>query len=205
MPLFVRPLSFALATLLAAPLAAQSQQAHVHGLAHADIAVEGGRVEIHLRATAYDLVGFERAPRDAAETAKINAARALLLDHARLWRFSVAAGCVAQAPVLEVPASAPVAADHAQGHDHGHEHDHAHGHDHGHEHDKAGEHAGHVDWLARYRFDCARPEALVAIDATVFEAVPGLQNLAVQLIDGSGARGLDLRPGQARIALGPAR
>jgi len=205
MPLFVRPLSFALAALLAAPLAAQSQQAHVHGLAHADIAVEGGRVEIPLRATAYDLVGFERAPRDAAETAKINAARALLLDHARLWRFSVAAGCVAQAPVLEVPASAPVAADHAQGHDHGHEHDHAHGHDHGHEHDKAGEHAGHVDWLARYRFDCARPEALVAIDATVFEAVPGLQNLAVQLIDGSGARGLDLRPGQARIALGPAR
>lgn len=205
MPLFVRPLSFALAALLAAPLAAQSQQAHVHGLAHADIAVEGGRVEIHLRATAYDLVGFERAPRDAAETAKINAARALLLDHARLWRFSVAAGCVAQAPVLEVPASAPVAADPAQGHDHGHEHDHAHGHDHGHEHDKAGEHAGHVDWLARYRFDCARPEALVAIDATVFEAVPGLQNLAVQLIDGSGARGLDLRPGQARIALGPAR
>jgi len=190
-----RPLALALAALFAAPLAAQQQHAHVHGLAHADIAVDGGKVEITLRATAYDLVGFERAARDEAEVAAINAARALMLDHARLWRFNVAAGCVAEAPVLEVPA----ATGSGHGHDdHGHD-DHAHGHD-GHDHD----HGGHVDWLARYRFDCARPDALRAIDVALFEAVPALQTLKVQLIDGAGARALELTPVQARIALGPA-
>lgn len=190
-----RPLALALAALLAAPLAAHPQQAHVHGLAHADIAIEDGRVEITLRATAYDLVGFERAAVDAAEAARIQAARALMLDHARLWRFSVAAGCVAQAPVLEVPATEQAEGDE---HGHGHSHDHEHGHDHDHE------HGGHVDWLARYRFDCARPEALRTIDVALFQAVPALQNLRVQLIDGSGARALELTPAQARIALDPA-
>lgn len=186
-----RPLALALAALFAMPLAAQQQHAHVHGLAHADIAVENGRVEITLRATAYDLVGFERAAVDATEAAKIQTARALMLDHARLWHFSVAAACVAQAPVLEVPATEPAT---------GHDHDHDHGHEHGHEHD----HGGHVDWLARYRFDCARPEALSAIDVTLFRAVPALQNLRVQLVDGSGARALELTPAQTRIALDPA-
>jgi hypothetical protein len=185
-----RPLALALAAVFAAPLAAQQQHAHVHGLAHADIAVDGGKVEITLRATAYDLVGFERAARDEAEVAAINAARALMLDHARLWRFNVAAGCVAEAPVLEVPA--------ATGSGHGHD-DHGHGHE-GHDHD----HGGHVDWLARYRFDCARPDALRAIDVALFEAVPALQTLKVQLIDGAGARALELTPVQARIALGSA-
>lgn len=188
----LRPLTLALATLLAAPLAAQTQHAHVHGLAHADIAIEGGRVEITLRATAYDLVGFERAAMDATEAAKVQAARALMLDHARLWRFTVAAACVAQRPVLEVPAAAD------EDHDHGH--DHNHGHDHGHDHD----HGGHVDWLAHYRFDCARPEALAAIDVTLFQAVPALQTLRVQLLEGSTARALELSPAQARIALGAA-
>lgn len=189
-----RPLALALAALFAAPLAAHPQHAHVHGLAHADIAVENGRVEITLRATAYDLVGFERAAVDAAEAATIQAARALMLDHGRLWRFSVAAGCVAQAPVLEVPA-----AEQAEGDEHEHSHDHEHGHDHEHEHEH--EHGGHVDWLARYRFDCTRPEALRTIDVALFQAVPALQNLRVQLIDGSGARALELTPAQARIVL----
>ncbi len=176
------------AALVGAPVVAHEQHAHVHGLAHADVAIDGARVEITLRATAYDLVGFERAPADEAEKAKVQAARALMLDHARLWRFSVAAGCVAQAPVLEVPATE------AMGHDHGHGHDHDHGHDHG----------GHVDWQARYRFDCATPAALRAIDAAVFDAVPGVRTLEVQLIDAGGARALTLVPGQARIDLGAA-
>ncbi len=186
-------LPLALAAALVGPVAvAHEQHAHVHGLAHADVAIDGGRVEITLRATAYDLVGFERAPADEAEKAKLQAARALMLDHARLWRFSVAAGCVAQAPVLEVPASD------GMGHDHDHDHDHDHGHDHDHD------HGGHVDWQARYRFDCATPAALRAIDVSVFEAVPALQTLEVQLIDAAGARALTLSPGQARIALGAA-
>ena len=184
------PALIALSALAALPLSAQPQVAHVHGVAHADVAIEGGRIEIVLRATAYDLVGFERTPADEAEKAKVQAARALLLDHARLWRFSVAARCVAQAPVLEVPAPEGMDHDHDHGHDHGHDHDHDHG--------------GHVDWQARYRFDCATPAALRTIDAAVFDAVAGVQTLEVQLIDATGARALTLARGRARIELGAA-
>lgn len=194
--LSLRPLYAALLSLpLATTALAHPQHVHVHGLAHADVAIEGGLVEIHLRATAYDLVGFERAARDDAERQRIEQAQRQLLEHAALWHFSAAASCVAETPVLEVPAT-PAAADHNHAHDHGDGHDHAHGD--GHDHDHA-----HVDWQARYRFHCANPAALRAIDARLFVAIPSLQTLEVQLIDARGARALELTPAAVRITLSP--
>jgi len=170
---FPRVLTLAAALLVAGAAAGHAQKAHVHGLAWADVAVDGALVEISLRATAYDLIGFERAPRDADERAKVQGARALLLDHARLWHFNSAAGCVADAPVLEAPAgSADSSAD-----------------------------SGHVDWQVRYRFTCANPQALMAIDAELFSVLPSLETLQVQLLDGVGARGVELSPGSRRIDL----
>lgn len=191
-----------LAAALAVPEAsAQAQHAHVHGQAFADVAIEDGRVEIQLRATAHDLVGFERMPANAEEEARVLAARKAVLDHAALWQFSVAAACVAEAPVLEVSGAAGQDHDH-HGHEHqSHEHhDHEH---HGHEgHDHKG-HAGHSDWIVRYRFRCASPGALRSIDTGLFAAFPSLQSVTVQLIDARGARGETLTPAVRRIALAP--
>lgn len=181
-----------LAAALAVPEAsAQAQHAHVHGQAFADVAIDDKRVEIQLRATAHDLVGFERMPANAEEEARVLAARKAVLDHAALWQFSVAAACVAEAPVLEVSGAA------------GQDHDH-HGHDpHDHEgHDHEG-HAGHSDWIVRYRFRCASPGALRSIDTGLFAAFPSLQSVTVQLIDARGARGETLTPAVRRIALAP--
>ena len=182
-----RPRHLALVAALALPsfAAAQAQHAHVHGQAFVDVAVDGGAVEIHLRATAQDLVGFERAAATPEEEAQVEAARKAVLDHARLWRFSVAARCVAEGPVLEVPGTGGA-------HDHDHDHDHDHG-----------DHAVHADWTVRYRFRCAAPEALRAIDTGLFATFPSLQSATVQVLDASGAREETLTASAARLVFAP--
>lgn len=184
----VARLSAALMFGLCATAHAQVQHVHVHGQAFMDLAVDGERVEIELRAPAHDLVGFERQPANAEERAKELEARRAMLDHANLWQFSVAAGCVAETPTLEVPGTA--------GKDHDHDHDHDHGHDHGDGHE-------HSDWIARYAFRCGNPTALRAIDTGLFERFPSLQAITVQVIDARGARGETLTPTARRIVLTP--
>lgn len=206
----------AVAIALAAPTLAlsQTQHAHVHGQAFVDVAVDGGTVEIHLRATAHDLVGFERKAETPEEQATVLAARKAVLDHGAIWQFSVAARCVADGPVLEVP-GADAAHDHGdhdhdheghdhEGHDHqGHDHDHGDGHDHadhGDTHDDH-DHAAHSDWTVRYRFRCAAPAALRSIDTGLFTAFPSLQSATVQLLDAGGAREVTLTPATVRLSL----
>jgi hypothetical protein len=187
----VRPTRLAVlaALALAAPLPAahaQVQHAHVHGQAFADVAIDGGRVEIQLRATAHDLVGFERAAATPDEEARVLEARRTMLDHAALWQFNAVAGCVAEAPTLEVPGTK------AEGHDHDHDHDHAHGDGH-----------AHADWTARYAFTCANPSGLRAIETGLFDRFPSLEAVNVQLLDATGARGETLTPASRRLALAP--
>ncbi|WP_397596569.1 DUF2796 domain-containing protein [Silanimonas sp.] len=186
----VRPLCIALFAALAVPsfVAAQAQHAHVHGQAFVDVAVDAGVVEINLRATAQDLVGFERDAATPEEEAQVLAARKAVLDHARLWQFNAAARCVAEGPVLEVPGA---------GEAHDHDHDHSHDHDHDHDHD----HVAHSDWTVRYRFRCAAPEALRAIDSGMFAVFPSLQSATVQVLDATGAREETLTASANRLAL----
>lgn len=171
--------------------AAQAQHAHVHGQAFIDVAVENGQIEISLRATAHDLVGFERKPATPEEEARVLDARKAVLDHARLWQFNAAARCVAEGPVLEVAGTGG-----EDGHDHGHDHDH----DHDHAHDHA-DHAAHSDWSVRYRFRCAAPDALRAIDSGLFTVFPSLQSATVQLLDASGAREATLTASANRLTI----
>lgn len=190
----LRPLCIALFAALAVPsfVAAQAQHAHVHGQAFVDVAVDAGVVEINLRATAQDLVGFERAAATPEEEAQVLAARKAVLDHARLWQFNAAARCVAEGPVLEVPG-----AGEAHDHDHSHDHDHDHSHDHeGHD-----DHVAHSDWTVRYRFRCSAPEALRAIDSGMFAVFPSLQSATVQVLDATGAREETLTASANRLTL----
>lgn len=197
-------LPLCLAAALAPSLAfAEAGKVHVHGVAQLDVAIDGGLIEMNLTAPKYDLVGFERAPRDAAEEAQLLAARKKVLDHAALWLFSVRAQCGAEAPVL-VEGAAPVSMDaqpgaHDHDHSHDHEHDHSHDHAHGHDHD----HGGHSDWSVRYRFRCASPRGLTRIDTQAFTVFPSLQTINVQLADARGARELVLTPAATRIDLAP--
>lgn len=90
---------------------------------------------------------------------------------------------------------------HAHGHgDHDHaRHAHAHaGHDHD-QHPEHGDHAGHGDWRAQYRYSCANPAALGTIEPALFRVFPGTEEVRFQLLAPAGQAGGSLAPGRTRI------
>ena len=86
------PLVAAFALTLSCPLL-QAQHAHEHGVAHLQIAVEGGTVEASFDLPGHDLLGFEHAPATEAEKAAVTAAGARLKDAAAILRLSPEAKC----------------------------------------------------------------------------------------------------------------
>lgn len=84
------------ALLAAAPLAAAAGRAHVHGVATLSVSIEGQDLRVLLDAPMEVLVGFEHAPRSAAERQALQRARDLLAGPALLQPDADAA-CVAQA------------------------------------------------------------------------------------------------------------
>lgn len=148
-----------LSSVSTAALAQEHRHAgtHVHGLADLAVALNpDGTLVAELESPLYNLIGFERAPRNAEEAALIDAAIGALLERA-LPVFNAEAGCVAGDIALDgfPPADAPEDSDahgahgdnHAHDHDDGHSHDHDHDdHDHDdHDHDdhEHGDHDGH--------------------------------------------------------------
>ena len=145
------------ALLWSAVAAHATEAAHVHGLMRLDIAVEQSTLTLQLEAPLDSLLGFERAPRTAAERQAADALLKQMGHGATLFKPDAAAQCsLTQAridsPVLQ--AAAPT----AQGA--GHE---------------------HADLDASYEFRCAHPAQLTGIEVGLFEAFPRLQKIEVQM------------------------
>ncbi|PXW98845.1 uncharacterized protein DUF2796 [Sphaerotilus hippei] len=112
--------------------------AHVHGLVPLEIVVEPGVVTIGMEAPLDSLLGFERAPRSAAEKQAAQALLQALRSGQGLFAFDPAAGCLLQgasatSEALEPPAGAARTVEHAD-----------------------------VD--ARFEFRCTTTQALRAVD-----------------------------------------
>ncbi|MGY6661121.1 MAG: ZrgA family zinc uptake protein [Glycocaulis sp.] len=141
-----------LATLLAgtaiAPALAQEHEhrhagTHVHGLAELAVALNpDGTLVAEIESPLYNLIGFERAPRDEGEYALVGQAIAALESDARP-AFNAEAGCSLTETQLEGFPPASAHGHHDDDHEHEHmDHDgeepHGHGHDdHGHDRDEA--------------------------------------------------------------------
>jgi hypothetical protein len=168
--------------LLMLTTAAQAEEtreldAHVHGEGRLDIAVDGTTVALSLAAPGADVVGFEHAAETAEDKAAVEAALATLARPLDLFVMPAAAGCtVTSAEVALI------------GEDEGHDHGHDHGHDeaeedeHDHGHDEGHDEAAHSEFEAEYLLTCAAPEALDRIEFAWFEAFPGSETLAVQMV-----------------------
>ncbi len=160
------------ATLLAASMAtpAWAGKAHEHGAAKLDIAVEAGRLVISLESPLDGLLGFERAPRSAAEKRAVESMVATLKAAGTLFRIDPAAQCVPGPVSLE---SAPL---------------------------RLGESStaaddGHGDLDAGFEFSCQSAPAFVEVG--LFRAFPRLARLDVQTATAKGQRKLVLvRPAQ---------
>lgn len=175
LPLLLSPLAGAGEHEHAHPHAQASLDRHEHGVGELDVALEDGTLELELRSPAANLLGFEHAPRSAAERQQVARLRERLGQPQVLFALPAAAGCRLTGQQLDGPLFA---------------NDHKHG------------HADHSDIGARYRFACHAPAALDALDAApLFREFPATTRLQVQLIGPRGQQGGELRNGASRLEL----
>jgi hypothetical protein len=160
--------------------AAAHGKAHQHGVAQLDVVVDGGTLVIELDTPLDNLVGFERAPRTAAERQRVDAAVAKLRAAEGLFKTYAEAGCVLgsvnlEAPVIGLKAAGTGAATKVE--------------------------EGHADLAGRFEFNCREPAELKHVDVGLFAAFPGFKRIEAQVAGPKGQAKATLRPASARLAL----
>lgn len=163
--------------------AAQSQRAghaHQHGIARLDVVVEERRISFSLEMPLDNLVGFERAPRNADEKRRVDAAIASLKSAAELFRIDPAAGCrlgevTLTSAVLKLgtAGAAPPPDD------------------------------GHADLDADISFDCSQAPQATQVEIGLFQAFPRLQRMDVQAATPKRQFKRTLKRPDGRLALAP--
>lgn len=153
--------------------------AHVHGIAVLNLALEGREVHIELDSPAANIAGFEHAPASDADHAALDRAAAALKDGDRLFRFNAEAGCR-----MENAAFASALLDEGQGRQaDAHTGDHARGALPGHRRDDHAREGGtHADIQAAYRFACDQPGRLAQLAVELFDAFPQLEKLKMHYV-----------------------
>lgn len=175
-----RAIGCALALAAALPAAAHQhahQHAHTHGHMTLDVAVDATTITLTLESPLDSFLGFERAPRSAAERKQVADMVARLKAADQLFEPDAAAGCKLSKVDLESDALGLGAA-------------HGHGDD------------GHADIAVDMVFTCAKADAARHIDVKLFAAYPRLRSIAAQVAAPQGQFKQSLRPGAARLGLG---
>ncbi|MCL4757791.1 MAG: DUF2796 domain-containing protein [Rhodocyclaceae bacterium] len=162
--------------------------AHEHGVAELRIALDGRSLLVEFESPLDNLVGFEHAPRTIGQRKALQEAEARIGEPAGLFRLPQAAACVAR----EVEVASPFSdADPDEG---THDHEHRYGH-------REGDDSGHADVHAAYRFECANPDALDAVELELLRVFPGIRSLRVHSATPRGQSSLRFGPDRARAPL----
>lgn len=169
---------------------ASELDAHEHGSANLDIAIDTSTIEMRFESPAVNIVGFEYATEDEQQLLLINKAKS------NLSNFDLIYGLVGDVSCQTVKSSAKWVTEHEAGHD---DHD-----DHEAGHDDHGEvaKAEHAEFIAEYRLECNQLNNLAAIDVNMFKFFPGIADLDVQVIYSEGQIKQELDVNNTRIKLG---
>jgi hypothetical protein len=170
---------------------ASELDAHEHGSANLDIAIDTSTIEMRFESPAVNIVGFEYATEDEQQLLLINKAKS------NLSNFDLIYGLVGDVSCQTVKSSAKWVTEHEAGHDdheagHDDHDDHEAGHDdhddHEAGHDDHGEvaKAEHAEFIAEYRLECNQLNNLAAIDVKMFEFFPAIEDLDVQVVYSQG-------------------
>lgn len=159
----------ALLGLLSGPVWAAG--VHQHGVARLEGALDGEQLELVLTSPLDALVGFERAPRNADERARLAAMSTALRDGAKVIRLTESAQCA----LIDVSLASPVLSS------------------------AGAKLEDHVDLTARYRYRCARAQALHELGTGVFELFPRVRKIELQWAGPSGQRAATLTPKAPRM------
>ena len=175
---------------------------HVHGVGTLQLVLEENSLSAELRLPAINVVGFEHAPNDAQQKAAVQNAVALLKDSGQVLILPDKAQCKIESAV--VTSELLDHDDHDDAHDDDHAHDSGHDHDDhdgAHDDDHDGHDHAHADFDVSYGFDCRRPTALKQITLHLFQQLPRLERLDVDMVTPTGQARQRLVPGQNLITL----
>ena len=169
----------------------RQHDAHVHGIAALNLALEGQEVHVELDSPAANLVGFEHAPSSEADHAALDKAVATLKDGDRLFRFNAEARCRMEKADVTSALLDEEHDEHADKHSSDHDQEKKDGHDHEKHED---EEEAHSDIEAAYHFECDKPGKLTRLTVELFEAFPGTEKLKVQYVIESKQGAAELTP-----------
>ena len=193
----------------------KQHKAHVHGIAHLNLALDHHELYIEFISPAADIVGFEHTPKTEKEKSAMQKALGKLRVGDRIFTFSPGADVRFEKAVVQT------GLQHECEHDHGHEKNDSHHHDsdhHDHSHDKHdsdhhdhkshdheshnhGEdaHGQHSDIAIEYRFHCETPGKLEFIDVKFFEYFKSLEKIKVQVLTQTRQTAVELTPKNTKI------
>ena len=190
------PMTMALASLmLTLPshhAIASELDAHEHGSATLDIAIDTNTIEMKFESPAVNIVGFEYATEDQQQLLLIKQAKKNLSDFDTIFQLVGDVSC------QTVESSANWVTEHEEDHEEGHEEDHEEGHD---DHGEVAK-AEHAEFIAEYRLECDQLNNLAAIDVNMFKFFPGIADLDVQVIYSEGQIKQELDVNNTRIKVG---
>ncbi|MEW6677965.1 MAG: DUF2796 domain-containing protein [Pseudomonadota bacterium] len=144
--------------------------AHVHGMAKLEVAVESGRIDLHLESPLEALLGFEHAPRTAQEKSAVAKMAQTLRQADKLFVPTAAAGCKLASVELESPVLEKES-PHAKDHKHA-------------AHPESGEAHGDLD--GNFVFTCAQPGKLTGMEVRLPGAFPRMQRIDAQVVSAKG-------------------
>ncbi len=208
--------------VFAAPMAcsaafAQSMDAHTHGLANLDVALEKNQLMLRFVSPAANIYGFEHDAMNARQREIVQSAMQLM-EQPNWLIGDISSQCSLEHFELEAGVALTQAAEPAHDHEHAHEetaaaHDHDDGrgheheetseaHDHEHRHEETAEahehnHETHAEVIAEYRLACGTLPGELAVAA--FEHFPSLEEIEVQWISDSAQGGAELTAQQPRV------
>ncbi len=188
-PLVTMTLLFAILPALGLPAGSLERQhgAHVHGQAYGTLAVDEGRVSLSLVFPGMNLVGFEHAPRDDAQRARLRSVRQALESGAWL-ELDPGGDCRVERLDLAMPGFGD---DRVHDHDHDHDHD-GHGDHHDHE---------HAEFHLELGVECSRPDRLAWIALDLFDAFPANEEVRIDVLTDTLAERVRLTATNSRIRL----
>lgn len=174
--------SAALLLLLAAHSAhahdVRHHEAHVHGQATVDVALDNGMLELALRAPGIGILDFERPPANSGEQAALARAQTIL-QKGRWVSLPSAAQCRLDDAAATADGFAAVAMQ-----------------------APPGQHT-HAGFTATLRYHCANPAALRALVLPLPTLFPGLHEVIVNTAAATGQGRSVVTPGNLRVPLAP--
>ena len=215
-----RPAAVAFSSIFAASAAVAASQgefrqheAHEHGHGTLDIVLEGEELVVELRIPAVNVVGFEHAPHDDAEHAKVREALATFEDPASVLVPAEEAECEVEAGEavlfsMEHDEHDEEGARHedddheSEAEGHGHDEDEAaHADEEGHEDHEEHAEEVHSELRATYHFHCHEPDRLVRIEVRAFEHLLDAEEIEVRVVTPGAQTATELHPGETVVEL----